>query len=60
MQGLSDYLEHVDVGKWLQRVGALDIEDPGQETLEVHLRFDQGYELGHTHGFQSMSEEVQD
>jgi hypothetical protein len=55
MQGLSDYLEHVDVGKWLQRVGTLDLEDPGQETLEVHLRFDQGYELGHTHGFQSMS-----
>jgi hypothetical protein len=37
MQGLSDDLEHVDVGERLQRVGSLDLEDPGQETLEVNL-----------------------
>ncbi len=60
MQSLSDDLEHVDVGKRLQRVGTLDLEDPGQETLKVNLRFYQGYELGHTHRLQSVRQEVQD
>lgn len=60
MQGLSDDLEHVDVGKRLKRVGSLDLKDPGQETLEINFLFDQGYELGHTHGLQCVRQEVQD
>ena len=60
MKGLSDDLEHVDVGKRLQRVGTLDLKDPGKETLEVNFQFDQGYELGDTHSLQGVRQEVQD
>lgn len=37
IQGLADDLEHVDVGQRLQRLCALDLENPGQEALKVGL-----------------------
>ena len=61
MQGLADNLQHVDVGERREGVRALDIEDPGEEALEVDLlRDDQGDELGDAQGLQGVRQEVQD